>query len=251
MQISSEDKLLISRAEDTLRIAESRYTTKTLGFLNPRERILIEKTVRGDMDMTAVFDGGYSDAERTLFVCYPEYFVPDRNEYICLLEITGRDINSLSHRDFLGSLMGLGIVRENIGDILVLENHTLVFVKPDIADYIIQNLTKIGRCGISVSKVDTETVVIPQRPVKDINGTVSALRLDSVASVGAGISRTKAVDLIKAGLVTVNWEITDNISLTIKEGDILSIRGFGRMKLSKIGGLTRKNRYFITVSRYI
>lgn len=250
-QLESEDKLLISRAEDALRIAGDRYCVKTLGFLNPHQRALVERHLLPDPDMCVEFDGGYAEAERTLLVCRPEYCIPGPEEYLCLLEFTGRDTAELSHRDYLGSLMGLGITRENIGDILVLENRALAFVKPEIAAYIMQNLTKIGRCGVHIRRTSPAEAEIPPRPVRDVQGTVSSLRLDSVLSAGIGVSRSKAADLIRGGLVTVNWELVQDVSASLREGDVISVRGHGRMKLSQIGGLTRKNRYSITVSRYV
>lgn len=250
-QFADEDKLLLSRAEDALRLAGVHYSVKTFGFLNPRQRAFLEKLLLPAADMRAVFDGGYAEAERTLLVCYPEFYVPEPEEYLCLLEITGRDIGGLSHRDYLGSLMGLGITRENIGDILVLENRTLVFVKPEIAPYILQNLSKIGRCGIKIRRQEPSSAEIPSRSVRDVQGTVSGLRLDSVLSVGIGLSRSKTVELIHSGLVSVNWEPVQEPDVSLKEGDVISARGYGRMCLSRIGGLTRKNRYAITVSRYV
>ncbi len=245
------DKLLISKATDTLRIAENRYTPKTFGFLNPRERMVISQQIKPSMGMVSVFDGGYPDAERTMFVCYPEYCETDSSDYIALLEISGRDISKLSHRDYLGSLMGLGLTRENIGDILLLEDKTLVFVKKEIADYIIANISKIGNCGINITCVEVGEIEIPARAVKEIKGTVSALRLDSVVSVAIGVSRTKVADMIRAGIVTLNWETVQDVSASVSEGDMLSVRGYGRMELSEIGCMTRKNRYSIMVSRYI
>lgn len=251
MQESSDDRLLISKAEDALKIAEKRYSAKTLGFLNPHQRNVICANVLPYSDMKMVFDGGYDEAERTMLVCFPEYIVPKREEYMALLECTGRDIGRLSHRDYLGSLMGLGIVRENIGDIMVSEEKTLLVVKRSSAEYILLNLKKIGSCGISIKECDFGETLIPKKPVRDISGTVSALRLDSVISMAVGVSRTKSAELIRSGLVTVNWETVDEVSVCLKEGDVFSVRGYGRMKLSNIGGITRKGRIAIVVSRYI
>ena len=146
MQESSDDRLLISKAEDALKIAEKRYSAKTLGFLNPHQRNVICANVLPYSDMKMVFDGGYDEAERTMLVCFPEYIVPKREEYMALLECTGRDIGRLSHRDYLGSLMGLGIVRENIGDIMVSEEKTLLVVKRSSAEYILLHKPeKVGK----------------------------------------------------------------------------------------------------------
>ncbi|MBE5040972.1 YlmH family RNA-binding protein [Ructibacterium gallinarum] len=249
--VSAEDKLWISRAEDALQLSRKRYDIKTLGFLNPYQRVLIEKSVFPDSDMQMFFDGGYESAERTLMVCCPEYYLAAPEDYIAALQITGRELADLSHRDYLGSLMGLGIARENIGDILVSESGASVFMKPEIAVYVLQNLSKIGRRGVTVCQCALTEIEIPERPVKNIVGTVASLRLDSVLSTALGISRSKASELIRGGMVTVNFEPTEETSNMLEEGAVLSVRGFGRMRLSEIGGMTRKGRYSITISRYV
>ncbi len=251
MQLDIDEKLLIARAEDALRLAEKRFCVKTLGFLNPHQRVLVQKQITPIPGVELMFDGGFPEAERTLLVCYPEYVVPEQEEYLSLIECTGRELGGLSHRDYLGSLMGLGIVRENIGDILVDETKTLLFLKPEIVDYVLQNLTKIGRCGIHLNQVPVSVAEIPKRPVKEINGTVATLRLDAVLAVGTGMARGKAAELIQSGQVAVNWETTDSVSVSVKEGDVISARGFGRMKLEQIGGTTRKGRIGITMVRYV
>ena len=251
MHQDTDEKLLIARAKDTLRLSEKHFCVKALGFLNPHERMVIQKYVRPNPDMTLTFDGGFQDAERTLMVCYPEYSEPEPEEYLSLLECTGREIGKLSHRDYLGSLMGLGIVRENIGDILVGKESAFIFLKPEIVHYVRENLTKIGRCGIHLKEVPVSCAVLPEREVKEVNGTVAALRLDAVVSVGTGLARGKSAELIESGQVTVKWETIQQVSASVKEADVISVRGFGRMKLEHIGGTTRKGRIGITIIRYV
>ena len=166
-----------------------------------------------------------------------------------MLECTGRDLEGLSHRDYLGSLMGLGIVRESIGDILVLPDKAFVFIKPEQTEYILQNLTKIGRRGIRLRLCDIGEVELPERACKEISTTVSAL--DSVITSAIGTSRGKAAEVIRGGSVTVNWEEVEELSKVLKEGDVFSVRGFGRFCLSHVGGTTRKGRQSIIISRYL
>lgn len=251
MQPDNEEKILIARAKDTLRLSEKHFCTKTLGFLNPHQRVLLTKQLLPSAEMVLTFDGGFPEAERTLMVCCPEYLRPEPEEYISLLECTGRDIGKLNHRDYLGSLMGLGIVRENIGDILVGEEKTFIFLKPEIVDYVRENLIKIGRCGIHLSRVPVSSAELPKPQVKEIAGTVATLRLDAVLAVGTGLARGKSTELIESGQVTVNWETIQSGSAPVKEDDVISARGFGRMKLQKIGGTTRKGRVGITIVRYL
>ncbi len=249
--MESEEKLLLSKAEDTLRIAQKRYSVKTLGFLNPKERLYLAAHLLPDADMQMVFDGGYEDAERTLLVCAPAYLELMPQEYLSVLECSGRDLAGLTHRDYLGSLMGLGIVRESIGDILVTEEKAFIFVRPEQVSYILQNLTKIGRRGVHVRECRQEEIELPKPDTKEISTTVSSLRLDSVLAAATNLARGKAAELIQAGFVTVNWETEEEVSRMLKEGDMLSARGYGRIRLSSVGNLTRKGRQAIVVSRYL
>ncbi len=251
MGLDSQEKLLFARAEDTLMLAEKRCCVKTLGFLNPHECSVLLRHLPKMPGMQIVFDGGHPDAERTMLVCYPDFLNPEQEEYLALLECTGRDLAGLSHRDYLGSLMGLGITRENVGDILVSEEKAFIFLKPEILDYVMQNLTKIGRRGVGLRQVSIEEALLPVREGKEIQGTVAGLRLDAVLATGLSIARGKSAELIRGGMVEVNWETIENVSAEVKEGDVLSVRGYGRMKLTRIGGLTRKGRYGITVMRYL
>ncbi len=251
MQPETEEKILLARANDAMRLAEKRFSVKTLGFLNPHERILIQKNIKPPIGMEVIFDGGVPEAERTLMVCLPEYVEANQEEYITLLECTGRDIATLNHRDFLGSLMGLGITREKIGDILVGSEKTYLFIKPDIVEYVLENLTKIGRCGIRLKEVPVSQAELPEPDVKEIKTTVSALRLDAVVSAGTGVARGKAAELIQAGQVSMNWETAQSVSATVRENDVISVRGFGRMKLQSTTGTTRKGRIGVVIVRYV
>ena len=151
-QTEKEDKLILSRAEDAVDIAERSYQIKTVGFLNPHQRSLIVKKVYSSNDINVSFNGGYEDAERCMMICCPQYVDINIDEIIHVIRIKGRDVGKLNHRDYLGSLMGLGITRENIGDILCVDDGAIVFVKKDIASFIMQNLEKIGRHGIKTEQ---------------------------------------------------------------------------------------------------
>lgn len=246
----TEDRLILSRAEDALYLAEKNYQIKTVGFLNPHERSVLLKNIHKSADVQTFFEGGYADAERTLFIAKPEFIEFDINQVICVVKVFGRDLETLTHRDYLGSLMGLGIKRENIGDILVNDTGAFIFTKCEIAQYIIANLEKIGRHGVKTQICSVESPDIPEPKTKEIVGTVSSLRLDAVVSQGTGLARGKAQDIIKDGLVSLNWENIDTISKEIENGDLISVRGFGRMRVSEIGGLTRKGRTFIKILKY-
>lgn len=237
-------------------IAERQYSVKSLGFLDPREAAVLQKEIRGSVPagMEYRFFGGYEEAERTMLVCFPEYLEPDYDEIIAALEITGRDISKLSHRDYLGSLMGLGIKRDNIGDIVPLGEKygkCYIFIKPAMLNYVGENLTKIGRCGVRSNTRNLSEVIIPQRATEPTIATVSGLRLDCVLSAALNLSRGKTAELIKSERVRVNFETAASASQSVKEGDLISVRGFGRYKLSEVRGVTRKGRISVIIDRYV
>jgi len=243
-----------------------------LGFLTPAERGLLERVLPKSSDVCCTFWGGFDDAERTMLVCYPDFMETNlsREERdssfqkepllghnvasetpVSVLRISGREIARLNHRDFLGSVLGLGIKREKIGDILVGDERCFMFVSTDIAEYICDNLSKIGNAGVRVELAEIEEVELPLRSVEEIVGTVANVRLDAVLGVALKVSRSRAAELISAGVVVVNWEIATSVAKLVSSGDVFSVKGFGRFRLSEIGGLSKKGRQYVTIEKYL
>lgn len=245
-------KLLLSRANDAVSISENKYMVKAVGFLTPAEAAYLMRNAKLPIGGRVVYFGGHKEAERTLFIVIPEYLDDAAaKEEISALNITGRNLREMNHRDFLGSLMGLGIKREMVGDILVFEDKCIIFVRSEIADYIVSNLDKIGRNGVNVSISKVDEIEIPPRRTESISGTVAGIRLDSVLSVALKTSRSKAAEFITGGVVSLNWEETESVSKSVSEGDIISVKGKGRFKVSRIGDLTKKGRYGIVIEKYV
>ncbi len=251
MTNSAEDKLLIARAEDAVTLCERQNCIKHTGFLTPAEAEFIRRNLKKTAVET-VFSGGYPDAERTLFVALPDYLSTDDSlQLLSVIEITGRDIGELKHPDFLGSLLGLGIKREKIGDILIFDDRCLVFVVEGIADYIVKNLDKVGRKGVKVRSIQMDETEIPPPRLEEISATVSALRLDAVVAAAIRTSRAGAAEALKNGRVFVNWIQEDSPSFKIKLGDIFSVRGSGRFKLGEDVRETKKGRLGIYIYKRV
>lgn len=251
MTNSAEDKLLIARAEDTVALCERQNCIKFTGFLTPTEAEIVRRNLKR-ASVETVFFGGYPDAERTLFVALPDYLTADdAQQLISVIEITGRDIAELKHPDFLGSLLGLGIKREKLGDILTFDDKCLVFVVENIADYIVKNLDKVGRKGVKVRSIQLSEIEIPPRRMEEISTTVSALRLDAVIAAAIRTSRTGAVEALNSGRVFVNWIQEDSPSFKIKPGDVFSVRGNGRFKLGEEVRETKKGRIGICIYKMV
>ncbi len=247
----SEEKMTVARAEDTLQLCEKQNCIKFMGFLTPAEAEIIRRNMP-KAGVNSTFFGGYPDAERTLFVALPDYLEPqDAAELVSVVEITGREVNTLRHPAFLGSLLGLGIKREKLGDILVLEDRCLVFVVENIADYIAENLDKVGRKGVKVRRVNLDEVEIPPRRVDNINATVAGLRLDCVVAAAAKTSRSAALSYISEGRVFVNWTEEDSPSFKMKPGDVFSVRGLGRFRLTEEIKETKKGRLSVCIEKMV
>ena len=114
----------------------------------------------------------------------------------------------------------------------------------------LSNWTQVGRVPIILKEIDEEQLAVEPERIKEIKGTVASLRLDAVAAEGFGTSRSKMVREIKGERVKLNWKPVSNPALAISEGDVLSIRGRGRVVVSEVGGTTRKGRTSIVLHRY-
>ena len=199
------------------------------------------------LPLEPVLFGGYEDAERQMVAFVSEY---DEADFpLSALRITSPMIKSLTHRDFLGSILGLGLKREKCGDIIILDNECYVIVHKDIASFIADNLTKVGRVGVKVALSAVSDIVFPEKSFKPVTGTVSSMRLDALVSLFAGKSRQNAVEFISAGFVFVNGILAEKNDMHLSEGDVLSVRGIGKA-IVEIGGKSKKERIFVTLNKY-
>ena len=193
------------------------------------------------------FFGGCMDSERKVLGLY---FYDEIEVFpITALEITFRRADKLTHRDFLGALMSLGIERDTVGDILVEDGRCVVFVKSDIAPYITSQLFKIGSAGVKIAEANPDT--LPKgRGFDEETYVVASLRLDAVTAAVTGLSREKTKQLICSGNVSLNGLPCDNVSRTVESGDSLSIRGKGKFKIEGVLGETKKHRIRISIIHY-
>ena len=155
------------------------------------------------------------------------------------------------HRDLLGSLMGLGLTREKLGDLLVSPQSCDVVVSPELVPFLVQSWTSAGRIKLSVSALELSQLLIPQQQFKALRDTVASLRLDAVTAVGFSTSRGRAAELIASGRVQLNHVECLKSDRTVVQGDVITVRGLGKCVLSEVGGLSKKGRTAITVLRYL
>ncbi|MBE6823877.1 MAG: hypothetical protein E7513_00875 [Ruminococcaceae bacterium] len=241
---SDEDKLIISKAYDAIELSKKRFSPCFYGFLNEHESSLLKCNL--NLDDTCVFWGGYSDAIRVVFGAN----VSSNIDFpIIALKFEHKPEYKLSHRDFLGSLMALGIERSTVGDILVFDSYAIVLVKEEIARFIESQVSKIGRVGVKISRVDC-TKIEHKNEFDLLNFTVSSLRLDVFVSAVCSLSREKSLRLIKSDLVSVNHCIENNNSKTLVVSDVITIRKFGKFVFAEDCGLSKKGKIKIKVKHF-
>jgi RNA-binding protein YlmH len=247
------EKLTEAKLKDVFIIAKKNREVRVTDFLDPAEQQMAEEIARSYPDMEYYFDGGHAEAERKLLVAFVHEFQDEHIRVpIGALRITSNDPNEYpSHRDYLGSILGLGISREKIGDILVINNSADVIVKEEVLSYIGLNLIKVGNTSVSVEEISLKEVLQPERRYKELASTVASLRLDAIASIAYGISRSKIVPYIKGENVKLNFKVVKDPKAEVNEGDIISASRLGRAKVVEIGGQSKKGRTFVKIHRYI
>ncbi len=248
-----DDKLLLAKIWDKIQSGIRRNVPANTAFLTPREQEM-SRFLFGAVPGLTCF-GGYEDAERQMLIYLPEYLnesslFEDDSPLVCL-EARFYEKDALSHRDFLGALMGAGIARETIGDICVGEDYCIFFVTAEIAPYVLQNFLSAGHTKLHIQQIPLSDMQLPQPETKEIKDTVASVRLDSVIASGFRIGRSLAVQYIHAGKAAIDGLPCERPDKPIAEGAKISVRGLGKIKLKTIGGQTKKGRISITIDRYV
>lgn len=220
------------------------YEVKNTEFMNPFEVKNAKDILNSEMNIKYCSDGGYDGAERSLISIYPFYMeYEDIDTPIRFIQIEGNfKFRSISHKDYLGSILGLGIKREKIGDLLIHDNFCQVVVSSDICDYVVLNLEKVATNKVKVREISREELISSEKKYKEISFTASSNRLDCVISGIYNMSRQDSLKYIKAERVHVNYEKITSASKLINANDLISVRGKGRSEVVEIGGETKKGR---------
>ncbi len=198
------------------------------------------------------FYGGFDSAKRVYLSVYcgesPE-FLGSMYPFTAV-KVNARGDAKLSHKDYLGALMGLGIKRECVGDIVTSDNHAVIFLRDEIVDFVKSELTQVGREGVKVSEFTDSTESLCES-YENLNVIVTSMRIDNVVSSCINSSRGKAVELISSDKVFLNYSVPSKVSATVNFGDTLSIRGFGKYKIVSQLATTKRDRIVISVLHYI
>ena len=239
--------MITSRVEDKIRRVRDKNIPEALGFLTPGERAEIER-----LHLPRHFFYGGKDCERAFLFLLPDYMEEENfplEDYICVLSAKV-PFGNPSHRDFLGAILGLGIERECVGDIIVGEE-SFIYLTRKIAPFVLQNLDKVGRLGVRLQEVPLHSVPEKNEPYNEVNVSVASLRLDALIAGAFNISRSAAAQGIEAGYVSVNFLLCENPSQILNEGDLISFRGKGRAKIASLGGISKKGRQFVNFHTFV
>lgn len=258
-----EDDLLLAGLEDKIDQC-GRYGMLThSSFLDLRQGALARAFCEKRRGLQVCFYGGYADAERVIAVFFPDYLAlpteADRLAWLAgneeenpltLLRVRKDPFHTLTHRDYLGALMGLGVKREMVGDLLVREDGCDLLLLQSVAPYLKEHLTQAGRAKLDGVFVPLAELRMAEERRELAPCVVASLRLDNVVAAAFSVSRAAAAEAIQKGLVFLNALPCEKTAAPVKEGDRIVFRSKGKVRLAEVGGTSKKGRLHIVVEKY-
>lgn len=261
-------ELLLSRLEDAIDRCR-RGSVATLSYLTPLERRRLSRELgsRGLRD-TAYFWGGYAEAERTCLFLLPDYLAAMREgvededlpmllreeltERVSAVKIRGSGYRTLTHRDYLGSVLGLGLERDAIGDVAVQnEREAVLLCSARIAQFLCENLEKVASDSVQCEPYVVDERFTDGKRYRPISDTVASARLDCVVAALTNLSRENAKNLVQSGLVELEYEMETRTDVTVVPPATLSVRGYGRFVVRAFDGETKKGRLRLRADQLI
>lgn len=264
--MTQEDKLLLARIEDKARQCSENSMITNSSFLDMHERSVVSGIRLQYPDVKMIFYGIFDGAERSVAVFLPEYIEAENEEQLCGYFAENTDDNplaaielkkdkfspALSHRDYLGALMGLGIRREMTGDIIVDESGCKMAVLSKIAPFIVENMDKAGRGTLKAEIIPVSQVGESEKAagVPD-SFTVSSMRLDSIIKNAFRVSRSDAASAVESGIVFVNDIECTKPDKKISAGDKIVFRRKGRIIINDCSSVSKRGRVIVEITRFM
>lgn len=249
---TDEDRLLLARIYDKLTRAAGREIFACTGFLSPREQAMTRRLLP---QLPLVFFGGCEEAERRMACYLPEYlpeaYLSSPEGPAAVVRAVYYEGDTLTHRDFLGALMGAGLKRETIGDIYVSAGQCDFLAARQVVPYLLENFTGAGRTRLRLTTVDLAQLQRPPAEKREIRDTVPSLRLDCLTGAAFSMARAPAAQAIAAGRVAVNDLVCLKGDRQLKQGDRIAVRGMGKAQLAAVGGTTKKGRISVVLERFV
>lgn len=239
--------LLPSRINDLKHICQKTNSPKFIGFLTSDELVIALNQIKPN-DRYVLF-GGYENAERLVLGVLPEWCLDPRFP-IKAITFTYRNCDKPTHRDFLGALMAIGIARETIGDILVGDGKTVIFVLDDVFKFIMDQIHKVGNIGVLLTEGWVDP--LPQNSkLQSFSVTVASTRIDCVVAAVCNTSRKKANEKILEGLVSINSVCVTKSTVNIKPFDKITVRKSGKFEITACDEFSKKGRIILKYNKYI
>ncbi|MDF5707356.1 MAG: photosystem II S4 domain protein [Nostoc sp. S4] len=248
-----ENRDSVARVIDQAEQAIKTWEVVVTDFLSPPELAEIQRVFSRLTEVQLVVWGGYPQAERQRITIARSELPLDQSQVsLVAVEIAGNFLfDTATHRDFLGAMLGTGIVRDKTGDIIVLgERGAQAVVAPELVEFLSMNLKQVRSVPVKTQRIEITELKVREPKKKELTTVEASLRLDAIASAGFGMSRSKMVDLIDAGDVRVNWKEVTQASSQVKSGDLIAIRSKGRLEVGEIA-VTKKDRYRVQLTRYM
>ncbi len=251
--MNKEEELFRKRFIELSKVSYERGIITYSNFLNLNEFDYLQRISYKELFTNYDHFGGYEFSERQMISFIPDALYYENIYPIITLKIAPKAIKfaeKLTHRDYLGSLLGLGIERSKIGDILLFDKYTVVFVHEQISGYILQHFTKVRNTFVEVSIMEDEDITFKPEFI-DVKGTVASIRLDSILALVLKESRSKLIRLIEGGKVFVNGKLITTNGYKLQEGDLISVRGFGKFQYDQLLSTTKKERLYINIKKFV
>ena len=251
--MEKEEVLLRKRFIELSNLAYQRGIPMYTDFLNLNELNILHTTPKDLLPCPYQTFGGCDFSERQMAAFLPDAFSAYTDypiEIIRFKPVHMKYAEELTHRDYLGALMNLGIERCKLGDILLQEKDGYLFASRNMADYIIESLGKVKHTIVVADKIESVDFQYEPR-YEEIKGSVASIRLDTLLAIAFSASRSKLTTLISSGRVFVNGKLITSNGYHLKEGDIISVRQMGRFRYIGIQSETKKGRYFVVIHKYI
>lgn len=248
MQEQEADRAFSAHIEDLLRAAGRGYRTRFTGFLDMRQAA-VARRLAAHTEAGVLFYGGYPDAERVMMGAFSPWETPDETAFP-IVAVTARfhAADPVGHRDILGALLGLGLSREAVGDLLVETGRAVLFLTPPAADLALGELQKAGKWGIRLERGAKE---LPERRFQALTVNVSSLRLDCVTAALTNLSREKAQQMVRGQQVCVDGAVVAESSAQVAPGNVLSLRSYGKFIFDKTLRTTKKDRLVLQCRKYV
>lgn len=249
-----DEHRFVDKALEWMERAGQQHAAKLTDFLDPRQQFILSSLAAKDDSVVVRQFGGYEEAERKRAVIAPAYRDPQPDDFaVQVLAVTSADskIATLEHGDYMGAILGLGVKRDKIGDIHVHDTggcHAVVAA--EIADFFRLQLTQVHRVAVSADILPPHRLIRSTETLEEMTLSVASMRLDGIASDVFRLSRAKVLLPIKAGKCRVNWKAEEDPSKPLREGDIVSMQGFGRFKVLELICVSKKDRLRVRIGKY-